>query len=129
MLCCGYMQEFHCQRPVYPGKCGHVTVAGLPILFARRYYFNCIKIFINIIIIIIITNSLTTRIVGAPQMILQPVSSIFPVLHCPLRLANSRPDLINGRHDHTTAVCLSLRWPGGLRVVRLPAGSWHRLPR
>ena len=86
LLSCGYVQEFHCQRPVYHGKCGHSAVAGLPILFARRYYFNCIKIFINIIIIIIITNSLTTRIVGAPQMILQPVSSIFPVLHCPLGL-------------------------------------------
>ena len=23
----------------------------------------------------------------------------------------------------------SLRWSGGLHVVRLPAGSWHRLPR
>ena len=31
------------------------------------------------------------------------------------------PDLINGRHDHTTAVCVSLRWSGGPRVVRLPA--------
>ena len=39
------------------------------------------------------------------------------------------PDLMNGKHDHTTAVCVSLRWSGGLRVVRLPAGSWHGLPR
>ena len=38
------------------------------------------------------------------------------------------PDLMNGRHDHTTAVCVSLRW-SDLRVVRLPAGSWHGLPR
>ena len=37
--------------------------------------------------IIIIINSLTTRVVGAPQMILQPVFSIFTVLHCPLGLA------------------------------------------
>ena len=36
------------------------------------------------IIIIIIINPLTARVVGAPQMILQPVFSIFPVLHCPL---------------------------------------------
>ena len=36
---------------------------------------------------------------------------------------------MNGRHDHTTAVCVSLRWSGGLHVVRLPAGSWHGLPR
>ena len=26
---------------------------------------------------------------------------------------------MNGKHDHTTAVCVSLRWLG-LRVVRLP---------
>ena len=31
------------------------------------------------------------------------------------------PDLMNGRHDHTTAVCVSLRLSGGLRVVQLPA--------
>ena len=31
--------------------------------------------------------------------------------------------------DHTTAVCVSLQWSRGLRVVRLPAGSWHGLPR
>ena len=38
-------------------------------------------------IIIIIINPLTARVVGAPQMILQPVISIFfPVLHCPLGL-------------------------------------------
>ena len=39
------------------------------------------------------------------------------------------PDLINGRHDHTTAVCVSLRWSGGLHRVRLPAGAWYGLPR
>ena len=33
------------------------------------------------------------------------------------------PDVVNGRHDHTTAVCVSLRSSGGLRVVQLPAGS------
>ena len=38
-------------------------------------------------------------------------------------------DLMNGRHDHTTAVCVSLRSSGGLRVVQLPSGSWHGLPR
>ena len=37
-------------------------------------------------IIIIIINPLTTKVVGAPQ-ILRPVFSIFPVLHCPLGLA------------------------------------------
>ena len=38
-------------------------------------------------------------------------------------------DLMNGIHDQTTAVCVSLRSSGGLRVVRLPAGCWHGLPR
>ena len=40
-----------------------------------------------LIIIIIIINPLTARVVGAPQIILQPIFSIFPVLHCPLGLA------------------------------------------
>ena len=39
------------------------------------------------------------------------------------------PDLMNGRHVHTTSVCVSIRSSGGLRVVWLPAGSWHGLPR
>ena len=38
-------------------------------------------------------------------------------------------DLMNGRHVHTTSGCVSLQWSAGLRVVRLPARSWHRLPR
>ena len=29
---------------------------------------------------------------------------------------------MNGRPDHTTAVCVSLQSSGGLRVVQLPAG-------
>ena len=29
------------------------------------------------------------------------------------------PDVMNGRHYDTTAVCVRLRWLGGLRVVRL----------
>ena len=51
----------------------------------------------------------------------------------PFRCALHRwfwPDLMDGRHDHITAVvCVSLPWSGGLHVVRLPAGSWHGLPR
>ena len=39
------------------------------------------------------------------------------------------PDLMNGRHVHTTSVCIPWRWLGDLRVVRLPAGSWRGLPR
>ena len=34
------------------------------------------------------------------------------------------PDLMNGRHDHTTAVCVSLRW-SGLRVVRIMYNLVH----
>ena len=109
--------------------------------------------------IIIIIYSLNVRVVGAPQMISQPLSSIFhsspppsgtcrtPSLSIPwcclptsssiclvffhLSLCISRwfwPDLMNGRHDHTTTVCVFLQWAGGLRVVLLPAGSWHGLP-
>ena len=49
-------------------------------------------------IIIIIIYPLTMRVVGAPQMISQSVSSIFPVLHCPLGLGKLQacpfPDVI-----------------------------------
>ena len=110
--------------------------------------------------IIIIINPLTARVVWAPQMILQPVFSIFTcsplpsgtcrtpslsipwcclptsssvcLVFFPLSLCLARwfwPDLMNGKHDHTTTVCVSLRSSGGLRVVQLPAGSWHGLPR
>ena len=110
------------------------------------------------IIIIIIINPFTARVVGAPQMISQPISSIFPCsplpsgtcrtpgLSIPRRLSPHLfvclpcllplspclarwfwSDRINGRHVHTTSVCVSSRW-SGLRVVRLLAGSWHILP-
>ena len=39
------------------------------------------------------------------------------------------PVLMNGKHDHTTAVCVLLRSSGNLHVVQLHAGSWQRLPR
>ena len=59
---------------------------------------------------------------------------LFPVclVFFPLSLYLARwfgPDLMNGSHVHTISVCVSLRWSGALRVVRLPTGSWHRLPR
>ena len=52
-----------------------------------------------IIIIIIIINPLNARVVGAPQMILQPVfSPFFPVLYCPLGLGKLQacpfPDVV-----------------------------------
>ena len=97
--------------------------------------------------LIIIICSLTARVVGAPQMNSPPVFSIFPVLHCPLGLdelqtVNSLmlsssssvclvffplslclarwfwPDLMNGTHEHTTVVCVSLPWSRGPCVVR-----------
>ena len=106
----------------------------------------------------IIMYLLTTRVAVAPQMISQPVSSIFlysplpsetwrtpglSITWCCLPTSSSVclvffslslclarwfwPDLMNGRHVNTTAVCTSLQGSGGLRVVQLPAGSWHRL--
>ena len=109
--------------------------------------------------IIIIINPLTARVVGAPQIILQPVFSILPcsplfsgtcrtpglfipwcclptsssvcLVFFSLSLCLARwfwPDLMNGKHDYTTAVCVSLRPSGGFRVVQMPAGSWHGFP-
>ena len=59
-------------------------------------------------------------------------SHLFLCLPClfPLPLCLARwfwPDLMNGKHDHTTAVCVSLR-SSDLHVVQMPAGSWHGLP-
>ena len=36
---------------------------------------------------------------------------------------------MNRGYDFTTAVCVSSPWSGGLRVLPLPSGSWHGLPR
>ena len=56
------------------------------------------SVFKMVIIIVIIINPLTARVVRAPQIILQPVFSIFPVLHCPLGLAELQacpfPDVV-----------------------------------
>ena len=49
----------------------------------------------------------------------RPTSSSVCLVFFPLSLCLARwfwSDLMNGRHDHTTAVCVSLRW-WGLRVV------------
>ena len=97
-------------------------------------------------------------VVGAPQVTPQPFSSIFLcsplpagmwqtpglcipwclptsfsicLVFFPLSLCLARwfwPDLVNRRHVHTTSVCVSSWWTGGLCVVWLHAGSWHRLP-
>ena len=76
-------------------------------------------------------GTLRTPSLAIPSCCL-PTSSSVCLVFFPLSLCLARwfwPDLMNGRHVHTTAVCVSLRWSGGLRVVRLPAGSWHRLRR
>ena len=48
---------------------------------------------------------------------------LLPPFIVPCKMVLARPD------QRDTAVCVSLRWSGGLRVVRLPAESWHGLPR
>ena len=61
-----------------------------------------------------------------------PISSSVCLVFFPLLLWLAKwfwPDLMNGKYDHIAAMCVSLPWSGGLRVVRLPAGSWHWLPR
>ena len=60
-----------------------------------------------------------------------PTSFSACLVFFPLSLRLARwfwPDLMNGRHVHTTSVCISLRWSGGHRVVWVPARSRHRLP-
>ena len=60
-----------------------------------------------------------------------PTTSFVRLVFFPLSLCLARwfwPDLMNGKRDHTTAVCVSLRSSGDLRLVPLPAGAWHRLP-
>ena len=61
-----------------------------------------------------------------------PTSSFVRLVFFSLLLCLARwfwPDLMNRKPDHTTAVCISSRSSGDLRVVQLPAGSWHGLPR
>ena len=71
---------------------------------------------------------------SSPVYSLMLSSHLFPCLPCllfpftvPCKIV--LPDLMNGRYDHTTAGCVSLLSSGGLRVVHLPNGSWHGLPR
>ena len=67
-------------------------------LFYGMYRVLFVIIIIIIIIIIITINPLTARVVGAPQMISQKVSSISPVLHIPLGLGELQacpfPDVV-----------------------------------
>ena len=74
--------------------CTHVHLSMHSRTQTHKYTVTCIQLHFFIIII----NPLTARVVGAPQMILQPVFSIFPVLHCPLGLAELQacpfPDVV-----------------------------------
>ena len=100
---------------------------------------------------------LTARVLRAPRMISQPVSSIFPCSPLPSRMANSRPvhSLMLSSHLFLCQPCIfpsftvprkmvlarpdeRETWPyhcslrlftmvGRSCVVRLPAGSWHGL--
>ena len=58
--------------------------------------------------LIIIIYPVTTKVVGAPQIILQPVSSIFPCSPLPSDLANSRPvhSLLLSSHLFLCPPCL-----------------------
>ena len=111
--------------------CSLLLVTGQQIQLSRLTRHSSLAI----IIIIIIISPLTARVVGAPQVILQPVFSSFPcsplpsgtcrppglsipwcclptsssvcLVFFPLSLCLARwfwPDLMNGKHDHTTAV-------------------------
>ena len=131
----------------------NTTIHCAHVFFSSIIFIIFVTVFIvDKVIIIIISYPSPARVVGAPQMISQPVFSIFPcsplpsgtcwtqglsipwcclstsssgsLVFVPPSLCLARwfgPDLVNGRHDHTTAVCVSFRWSGWLRVVRLPA--------
>ena len=60
-----------------------------------------------------------------PSLSLSALSSSLFTVPCKMVLARPEEQEI----VHTTSVCISLRWSGGLCVVRMPAESWHRLPR
>ena len=65
-----------------------------------------------------------------PDVLFPPLFFCLPCLLPPFTMHAGWfwPELMNGRLVHTTLVYISLRWPGGLRMVRLPARSWLRLP-
>ena len=71
--------------------------------------FPCFTVVESFIVIIIIIYPLTARVVGAPQMISQLVSSFFSVLHCPLRLGELQacpfPDVVFPLHLPSALSC------------------------
>ena len=124
------------------------------------YKIDSPRVLTILLLLLIIIYPLTASVVGASQMTLQPVFSIFLcsslssgtwrtpsvsipwcclptsssvcLVFFPVSLCLARrfwPDLVNGKHDYTNAVCVSVRSSAGLRLVQLPAGSWHWHPR
>ena len=79
------------------------------------------------------THLVITKHPEEPRTLSHPSSCMLVrLVFFPLSLCLTRwfwPDLMNGKHDHTIAVCVSFRSSGDLHVVQLPAGSWHELPR
>ena len=54
-------------------------------------------------------------------------ASSVPHFTVPCKMVLARPN--DGKHIHISSFCVTLRWSGGLRVVRLLAESWRRPPR
>ena len=80
------------------------------------------------------TTALWVLVNSSPVQSLMLYSHLFFVVVClvffPLSLCLAKyfwPDLMNGRHVHTTSVCISKPWSGGLHVVQLSVGSLDRL--
>ena len=78
-------QKWPKHRTLGNSRCHQSFRWGIAVLRKNILCLVC-KIII-IIIIFIFINPLTARVVRVPQIILQPVFSIFPVLHCPFGLA------------------------------------------
>ena len=100
--------------PTVPATRRHVNASqgstGTPV-FKGRGYIGCFALttFSPVLFIIIVINPLTARVVGAPQMILQPVFSIFSLFSTALwDLANSRPvhSLMLSSHLFLCPLCL-----------------------
>ena len=76
-----------------PATTYELTTSILPTIWLQKNLQQLL-----VIIIIIIINPSTARVVGAPQMISQPVFSIFLVLRCPMGRAELQacpfPDVV-----------------------------------
>ena len=115
----------------------HAGCHSLPSLISSPYSlqaFHCTEMYTRAATLPHLTRSLlwTVAIFCTMQPTIPwsclPNSSSMCLVFFPLSLCLASwfwPDLMKGRHVHTTAVCVSVPWSGSLHVVRLPAGSWH----